>query len=144
MAKSSSSKVYLVRRLNHEIDCYPFDHSEGFTGTPIRAFTSKKAAQTYCEEVEQRTRLQFTPFDFVHDDIIDTEIEPIERLIEQIRAIGLIPPEKTKGRWGTYFHWNQWWDEVGWQSTPEQRLALWELFPDLKLYEVVETTWGEE
>ena len=125
-AKPKPLKVYIVVR---EVSSVNTSFTE-----PERVFASKKAAQEHAERLNRELRAHTNPFANAREPGFLMSDEDI--LFRLLKTFGVAKPKLPKG----HMKWDQWWARVAAELTEEQRDAVWDVFDDLKWYEVRETT----
>jgi hypothetical protein len=129
------AKVWLVERVAFRAWDFRGLHfsrcstDQGDSLTPVRAFTDRAAAEACRDALEAEERAAFSPALFAADSLPNG-------LAERIRSLGFEPPKLGKEGYNQADEFRKWWAAHAAEIAPEQQAALWELFGDVKLYQV--------
>jgi hypothetical protein len=98
---------------------------------PVRAFTTRKAAETHCRELEGAVRRETDVWTLFGGSVCD---EDSTALREAGLRLGLLDPKVDDPPW-------DWWENLTAPVTEAQRVALWEAIPNPEwtVYRVTET-----
>jgi hypothetical protein len=142
MAKTSrkAAAVYLVERAAYSAgdhdetpQYYASGGDEGPSYVPVRAFADKAAAQACRRELEAEARRDLCPALFAGYELPGG-------LATEIKAAGLTPPKLTGPAYNHGGQFRKWWAAHAADMTPQQRVAVWNLFKGVSFYRVTETT----
>jgi hypothetical protein len=140
-----SKKLYVVLRVSWEIYDGSCDHHEEWAGKPVAVFRTKQKADAHCRALEEQARREVSPVQFFDEYPERVSKYDADQIVEKLAALGLpVPREiKKKSRFGsgtyTDLDWHGWWDQLAPELTDKQMKAVWNLFTDLKFYQVVQT-----
>jgi len=125
---------YIVQRRTLDMNgfiCHD-QHGRGARSrVPIRVFAEQTAAQRHRDELELEAREFMNPFQAYPPSMAGLSEPHFAEAIESLR-----PPLP----WPTCFRpslWREWWDLCQDEVTPGQRAAIWELFSNHPLFEVI-------
>ncbi|AWM39729.1 hypothetical protein GobsT_19120 [Gemmata obscuriglobus] len=93
---------------------------------PLRLFVTRVAAEAHASALGTAARSTVSPF---------THVTVSDSLAASLRALGF-PVECPDDPWDE--EWRVWWDLCQDLITVEQRAAVWELFAEMPLFEVLE------
>ena len=133
------AKVWLVERVAFRAWDFNGLHfsrcssDEGDSFTPVRAFTDKAAAEACRDALEAEGRATFSPALFASFSLP-------RGIAERIKSLGFKKPNLGKEGSDQAEEFRKWWAAHAGKITPEQQAALWELFTDVKLYQVTSQT----
>jgi hypothetical protein len=133
------ARVWLVERV--ALRAWDFDglhfsrcsSDQGDSLMPVRAFTDEAAAEACRAALEAEDRASFSPALFASYSLP-------KGLAGRIKSLGLTPPKLGKGGHKQADEFRKWWAAHAADVTPQQQAALWELFADVKLYQVTSQT----
>jgi hypothetical protein len=141
MARTSrrAAAVYLVERTAYEASdygetprYYASGGEEGESHVPVRAFADKAAAEACRADLEAEARRDLCPALFAYD--------LPKNLAAKLKKIGLTPLEFTGAQYEHADQFRKWWGEQAADMAPQQRAAVWRLFPKVAFYRVTEAT----
>jgi hypothetical protein len=129
----SGAKVYVVQRIDwrYRDRSLPYERPETpGSGTPVKAFTDRKAADDHCRELERSARgdRDVCPFEYgrSYPSLDDVTTRPADEVIDWLSEQGLNPPAGQKEVWqadrklgrravrpnsDSYREWVMWWGE---------------------------------
>jgi hypothetical protein len=96
---------------------------------PVRGFAGRAAAEACQQELEQHARRRFDCIPLFKIDLSDSDYEHHQEFRAALERIG--PPLES------VYAMLPWWQGVAGTLTREQRDALWEAAPDLRIYQIV-------
>jgi hypothetical protein len=126
----------VVRRALNEEGSACDDQYGSDTGSrvPLRLFADRTAATAYVAELLAKARQTLNPFPFLNGYLSDEVCEQLKRF-----QFPLSCPDNT---W--HGDWREWWDLIQDKITDDQRTAVWNLFADHPLFEVLVVEVNEE
>ncbi len=147
MSKAKKApRIYLVERAAYRTWAFTglphyeaSEADEGESYVPLKAFTDRADAEADQTRREAEVRATLPPALFVGYSIPSADKE----LTRRLKALQLPPLPSGKKNEDLSEKFRKWWVEHGADLTPEQRSALWELFPNVVVYRVTETTLEE-
>jgi hypothetical protein len=95
---------------------------------PVCAFGDRKSAEERCRELEAKIPEQHDLCDLFSEWFDNNDPDEFFKIVE---PLNLPAPDTNVPKW-----WFENRDEI----TPEQRRAMWKLFPERRVYEVMEST----
>jgi hypothetical protein len=98
---------------------------------PVCGFADHKSAEERCHELETTVPEQHDLCDLFSGWFDDDDTDEFFKIVE---PLNLPAPDTNVPKW---------WFENRDQITPEQRLEMWKLFPERRVYEVMESTLHE-
>jgi hypothetical protein len=106
------------------------DQFGGDTGSrvPLRLFADRAAAEAHCRTLTRAAQQSMNPFHLLDAD------ESIPELRTKLDGLGFPRPFPAED-WDE--EWRKWWDMCQDEFTAEQRDAVWAMFADRPLFEVV-------
>jgi hypothetical protein len=102
---------------------------------PVRAFSTRAAAEAFTAEQLAAVRRTMNPFHMWVCEYLGDDAR------EKLAALGLPLPMPAE-EW--YGDWSGWWDSCQEAVTDEQRAAVWAVFDGPPLFDVVRVEGGEE
>jgi hypothetical protein len=124
MARKKARKAHLVVRRG----CNAEGNVLSTERVPIAACARRADAERLCRELEDQLHREFDPWRLFGSDLY----EILDRFVPELRRVGLPEPEERDYEWTRY--------AAAVSPTSEQRRARWDAVPELRFYEVVETT----
>jgi hypothetical protein len=134
-SKRKPAKAYIVRRLNWWYNDEFYDYT--VPGETLCAFRSRDKAEDHRRQLEAQARGTETPFDYgdSFEDITNLSDEEIER---RFAAADIVYPTEADDEGWDRGEWRIWWEENVDEWTPEQRQAAWDVFEEVRFFEIVE------
>jgi hypothetical protein len=130
----SAGVGFLVQRRAFDASGFVCHDQQGRdTGSrvPVRLFADRRAAEAHRDELVAAARTVMNPFQAYTPEMSGLSYEEFAAAAERLR-----PPLP----WPTGFsprQWREWWDLCQEEVTDDQRGAVWELFADHPLFEVL-------
>lgn len=142
-AKKSKAKVFLVTRTAldvshatsyHSLHYLTSGDSDRINYVPVRAFTTRKAADEFVTQQDEEVRQTFPPPLIYGHSLAGTD----QALSELIRTFGLPACKFGKEIYHHPEQFRKWWKANAKDMSQEQRAALWGPFVAMMIHHIVE------
>ncbi|MBY0460729.1 MAG: hypothetical protein K2V38_25705 [Gemmataceae bacterium] len=144
---ADARRVFVVVRVGWAVDSdganHTNIHSAGRQFVPVAAFADRAAAEIRKRELELEAARVFNPFGLVATLPRLSRLEPV-KFQSRLGALVRDVPDESPGWFGPHLTWGAWWGENMPEWSDETLAAVWELFDQIRFYDVLEVEVGDE